>query len=60
MVGLAENIVTQPSLAGAWAELGNTDHNIEAIVMQSNSVGNNTKICRDRNRLFEMLGKRHD
>ena len=24
VVGLAENIATQPSLAGAWAELGNT------------------------------------
>ena len=24
MVGLAENKATQPSLAGAWAELGNT------------------------------------
>ena len=24
MVGKAENIATQPSLAGAWAELGNT------------------------------------
>ena len=23
MVGLVENITTQPSLAGAWAELGN-------------------------------------
>ena len=23
VVGLAENIATQPSLAGAWAELGN-------------------------------------
>ena len=23
MVGLAENIATQPSIAGAWAELGN-------------------------------------
>ena len=23
MVGLAENKATQPSLAGAWAELGN-------------------------------------
>ena len=25
MVGLAENKATQPSLAGAWAELGNND-----------------------------------
>ena len=24
VVGLAENKATQPSLAGAWAELGNT------------------------------------
>ena len=24
VVGLAENIATQPSLAGAWAELGNS------------------------------------
>ena len=23
MVGLAENLANQPSLAGAWAELGN-------------------------------------
>ena len=25
VVGKAENIATQPSLAGAWAELGNTE-----------------------------------
>ena len=30
VVGLAENKATQPSLAGAWAELGNISHNIFA------------------------------
>ena len=26
VVGIAENRATHPSLAGAWAELGNTDN----------------------------------
>ena len=33
MVGLAENIATQPSLAGAWAELGN--YQVRIVPMSS-------------------------
>ena len=31
VVGLAENKATQPSLAGAWAELGNFLGNLESF-----------------------------
>ena len=32
VVGKAENIATQPSLAGAWAELGNSNTTTELFI----------------------------
>ena len=43
-VGLAENIATQPGLAGAWAELGNVHCNflrnaLRILCIQMNNLG---------------------
>ena len=33
VVGKAENIATQPSLAGAWAELGNNENYSQVLIL---------------------------
>ena len=40
MLGLAENIATQPSLAGDWAELGKNPDNVIKIYKQPSVSGN--------------------
>ena len=57
MVGLAENIATRPSLAGAWAELGNR---ISGPVQKSSSsvIGisfNISKVFKDISASLDLL-----
>ena len=59
MVGLAENKATQPSLAGAWAELGNFDDLNREIYQPSGAGGTRSPPAKSKDDLSNELNFRN-